>query len=254
MGKRTGGTLFFVAGLLSVTWGAGVFQSAGSGMVVHWRLEETAGPALDLSGVTPPHNGAWSATGVASLPGPLNTPTAMGTASTACLEFTGTPGSVSTPGTAATSITGDITIAFWMYAAPTASSDWNRIVGKGNGTQRTFGVWRYPNADNRIKFQQYNQAGTSVIDLDTTNDAAGKFVDNTWTHIAVRVQTNAVAIFIDGVQNVTGTRTAAPGSVVTDPVTLAYAGYHTYYKGRLDDVRIYNVARSAPGIQAIATL
>lgn len=251
MGKRALGRLLTVLGLLTVTMGFSFFQQVGSGMAGFWRLEEAAGPtSADSSGVLPANNGTWSATNVASLPGPANTPTQLGGASTACLNFTGNPGQVSIPGTAALSITGDITIAFWMRPAPNAAAeDWTRVVGKGNGTQRNYGVWRYPGTANRIKFQQYNSGGGSVLDLDTTAGVP----DNTWTHVACRVAVNAATVFFNGTLQVSGNRGGTPGSVAADPVTFGYAGYHSYYQGRLDDVRIYSRALSDAEIAALAS-
>ncbi|HZE98976.1 MAG TPA: LamG-like jellyroll fold domain-containing protein [Planctomycetota bacterium] len=224
--------------------GAAFFQQVGSGMVGFWRLEETASPSRDSSG-----NGhdsqAWSA-GLTSLPGPANTAAALGTNSAACLGFDGAAGVVTIPSAADLNITGDITIALWIYKNSEAG-DWVRLVGKGASAVRTFGVWEESGAGTRILFQMYNGTGGSVLDVFST----GTIPLNSWTHVACRLSGNAATVFINGVAGGTGTRNGTPGTSA-DPVTLGYAGFHTYWPGRMDDIRIYSRALADGEITALS--
>lgn len=244
MGKRAIGATLFVVGLMSVTATAAFFQQAGSGMVGFWRLEENASPSMDSSG-----NGntssAWPA-GISFLAGPANTPAALGANSAGCLSFDGTTGFVSIPSTPALTITGDITIALWIYKNVEAG-DWVRLVGKGASAVRTFGVWEEAGAGTRILFQMYNGSGGSVLDVFST----GNIPLTAWTHVTCRLSGNNATIFINGASSGSGTRSGTPGSSA-DPVTLGFAGFHTYWNGRMDDVRIYNRALTDPEIAAIA--
>jgi len=245
MGQRSFPKVALFLVLAGLASGAAFLQQVGSGMVGFWRMEETAGPSLDSSG-----NGndsqAWSA-GLTSMPGPANTPPALGANSAACLGFNGSSGVVTIPSTPALTITGDLTIALWIYKQSEAG-DWVRLVGKGTSAVRTFGVWEESGAGTRILFQMYNGSGGSVLDL----FSSGTIPLTTWTHVTCRLSGNTATIFINGTASGTGTRSGTPGSS-TDPVTLGYAGFHTYWPGRMDDVRIYDRALSDADISDIAS-
>lgn len=230
--------------LAAVASGAAFFQATGSGMVGFWRLEETAGPSQDSSG-NGHHSQAWSA-GVSSLPGPANTPAALGASSAACAGFNGSSGVITIPDSPALNITGDITVALWIYKNSEAG-DWVRLVGKGGTNVRTFGVWEENGNNAHILFQMYSGANTAVLNL----TSSGTIPLTTWTHVACRLSGNAATIWINGVQSGSGTRNGTPATS-TDPVTIGYAGFHTYWPGRIDDVRIYNRALADAEITAIA--
>jgi hypothetical protein len=246
MGKRIAWALVLFLVPLSVTMGAVWFQQIGSGMAGYWKCDDTAAPTTDSSGTVPPNNGAWNST-VTALTGAANTPAATSW-SNGCLQFAATNAQVSVPGTAALTLTGDFTVSFWMY--PDADGgDWQRLVGKGNATDRTFGVWRYPNADHRILFQQYN-AGSGVINITT----AATTPNTAWTHVAARISGNNATVFLNGssTNGATGTRSGPPSAQTADPVTFAYAGFHTSFPGRLTDIRLYDRALSDADIAALA--
>ncbi len=258
MGKQAAGAILFIIALASVTTGAVLFQQVGSGMVGYWKCDDTGAPTKDSSGAV--NDGAWSGT-VSALTGAANTPQAT-PFSTGCLNFNSATAQVSIPGTSALTITGDFTVAFWMY--PTAdAADYQRLVGKGAGAtpaaavNRTFGVWRNPGADHKILFQQYNN-GSSVINI-TTSIAGpannGTTPNNAWTHVACRISGTSptvATVFLNGVQAATGNRSGTPSAVTTDPVTFGYAGFHGSFPGRLDDIRMYSRALSDADILALA--
>ncbi|HVE39603.1 MAG TPA: LamG domain-containing protein [Planctomycetota bacterium] len=257
MGKRVSGATLFFIGLLSIAAGAVSFVPAPiSSMVGYWKCDETAAPTKDSSGAT--NDGTWSGT-VSGLTGAANTPPST-SISTGCLNFNSANAQVSIPGTAALTITGDFTVAFWMYPNADAG-DYQRLVGKGAGADpasakdRTFGVWRNPGNDHHILFQQMNN-GSTVINLTTSTGGAsnpgGVTPNGAWTHVACRVSGTAATIFLNGVQAASAARTGTPTGVTTDPVTFAYAGYHASFPGRLDDVRMYNSALDTEDIQILA--
>jgi hypothetical protein len=245
MGKRSAASLLFVIGLVSVTTGAVSFQQVGSNMVGFWRFEEASGPSLDSSGNNNTSS-AWPA-GVSVLTGAANVPAALAGKSNRCLSFDGVSGMVSIPSTAALTIPTDFTVAFWMYRENTPA-DYVRLVGKGAVTIRTFGVWLEANGD-RILFQQSTAPNTYTPNC----LSLGHIPMTTWTHVACRMTGNTAAIFIDGNASTgTGNTRSALAQTDTAPLTLGYGGIHNYYKGRLDDVRLYNVALSDADIAAIA--
>lgn len=243
MGERSFLKLSGFVLLAALSSGAMFFQQVGSGMVGFWRCEETAGPSLDTSGASPANNGTWSA-GVSALAGPANTPAALGANSTQCLNFNGTTGVVSIPHAASITLTGDMTVALWIYKNSEAA-DWVRLIGKGLSANRTFGVWEESGGGTRILFQQY---GTANLNLYST----GTIPLTTWTHVTCRISGNNATIFINGANSGSTTRGGAPATD-TEPVTLGYAGFHTYWPGRMDDVRLYNRALSDAEISALAS-
>ena len=138
-------------------------------------------------------------------------------------------------------ITGNMTISFWMKTNQTAS-DWVRLLGKGNTTHRNYGLW-LNRTNNKILFQQYNN-GSSILDVTSTNATS----NNSWYYVAATVNGNSGSIYINGDISGTATRTGIP-STDTNPLTIGYAGFHTYYNGEIDEVVISNTARSASWIK-----
>src|SRR5256885_1935307 len=111
---RAFGTILCLMMLASISTAAVFLQETGSGMVGYWKCDETSGPSTDFSGNN--YNGNWSA-GVGGA--------AVGATSfsTGSLAFNGATAQVTVPGTAALTITGDVTVAFWMNPG-TDVGDW----------------------------------------------------------------------------------------------------------------------------------
>lgn len=221
---------FVLLAWFALLLGASTFQSPSPSLVAYWALNETSGTAvLDSSG-----NGRTGSYVGNPIPSTTNLPPLL-FPNPACLTFS-SGNYVSVPDAPSLRLTSDMSVAFWMFKTAEVG-DWQRLVGKGNPTQRNFGVWEWAGADGRIKFQQYNSGGGSILELDGTFQTAL----NTWYHIACTISGNTARLFINGTQNVQGTRSGVPGTSA-DPLTLGYATFHTYFPGRLDDVRIYNRA------------
>ena len=136
-------------------------------------------------------------------------------------------------------ILGDITLETWVNISAQAG-DWVRIIGKGDGSNRTYGMW-YLNGT--LLFQQYGggvNGLTQSISLTT----------NTWYHIAmVRSGSNAY-LYLNGVQTASNTGNTGTPATSTDPFQIGYAGFHTYLPGKVDEVRVWNIARTPAQIAA----
>jgi len=152
--------------------------------------------------------------------------------------FDGVSGMVTVPDAPGLRVSGDFTVAFWKRKTA-ANADWVRIVGKGDGGQRTFGVWEFPGAENRLKFQIYNNAGGSILEL----DSSVAIPLNTWAHVTAVVSVNSAALYVDGKPAGTGIR-AGEAANGAHPLTFGHAGYHGFFAGQLDDIRLYNRALS----------
>jgi hypothetical protein len=160
--------------------------------------------------------------------------------------FDGASGMVTIPDAPGLRVTADFTVAFWKRKTA-ITNDWVRLVGKGDGAQRTFGLWEFPGGENRIKFQIYNNGGGSVLDIDS-NVAIPL---NTWAHITAVVSVNAAAMYVDGKLVANGLRTGDSANGA-HPLTFGHAGYHGFFAGQIDDVRLYNRALSMSEIVYLA--
>jgi hypothetical protein len=209
------------------------------GLVGWWALDDNTGTSgVDGSGYGQTGSFVGSPSWTTSVP-------SVSFSDAAALSFNGTNAQFSVPDNSRLELTGDITIAFWAYRA-NDTTDWTRMVGKGNATQRNYGVWTGPSNGYTVLFQQYNASGGSVLDLQGSTVLA----KNTWYHIACTVSGTAASLYVNGVLEATGTRSGTPGTS-TDALLLGYGSPHTYFNGRLDDVRIYNRALSASDVSTL---
>jgi hypothetical protein len=139
-------------------------------------------------------------------------------------------------------ITGNITISFWMNTNSNAR-DWVRLVGKGNSTKRNYGVW-LNRSNNKILFQQYNSTGKGVLNLYSLNST----VNGQWTHVTCTINNNKAKIYLNGTADSNGNRSGEPGTS-GDNLSFGYAGFHTYYNGMMDEVRISTVERDSNWVE-----
>jgi len=155
---------------------------------------------------------------------------------------------VTIPDADALRIKGDLTIAFWIRKDANVD-DWQRIVGKGDPTRRNYGVWTSQSAGRRLLWQQYDDVGNSVLDLN------GQTVLETgrWYHVACVVAGTRAILYVDGKKDAEGARSGAAATSEA-PVTLGHAGHHSAFPGALDDVRIYRRGLSAEEIQELFSL
>lgn len=140
----------------------------------------------------------------------------------------------------------DFTLSFWKRKTAHVN-DWIRIVGKGNGAQRNFGLWEAPGESGQLKFQIYGPNGGSVLEL----DSPGMPTLNVWHHVVCTVSVNACALYVDGKPTAAGQRTGPPG-LSGDPLTFGHAGYHAFFPGQIDDIRLYDRALSMSEIAYLA--
>lgn len=75
---------------------------------------------------------------------------------------------------------------------------------------------------------------------------------NTWHHLAVtmRASTRQVTVYLNGVQVAQGIISAQSVSGNTSPVHIGRNGTQHYFRGKIDDVRLWNVLRTPTEIQA----
>lgn len=212
------------------------------GPLGHWKGDDAQPPKSAVDATGNGYTGAYSAAGATVAPPGAATKFP----NTGCFNLDGAAGVVTIPDSPALRITGDFTVSFWKKKTANVK-DWSRIVGKGNGAQRNFGIWEVPEGDNRILFQMYGPGGQSVLDL----WSAAPMPINQWSHVLCTVSVNAASIWINGALSGNATRTGEPGTA-PDPLTFGSAGYHAFWAGQIDDVRVYNRSLSTQEIQYLA--
>jgi len=217
-----------------------VAASPGPGIVGLWHFD---GNANDSSGTIPPNNG--TVTGATYVASP------MGQA----LSFDGDD-YVTVSDSSSLDITGAITIEAWIY--PTD-------VGVGVGAYRGIVAKRYGNFANyalrlddggRLDFYYSGPSATNTVtDWNVWHTTNRVISPNSWYHVAVTFTFagGPIAAYVNG-SPVSGAWYAGGP---TDPATandyalrigMAYPGYPQYFKGLIDEVRIWNEALTATQI------
>ncbi len=121
------------------------------------------------------------------------------------------------------------------------TSDWVRVVGKGNATSRNYGLW-YNNNSNYFLFQMY---GTTSVDVIYTAPVQ----IGHWYHIA-GVWTGSVArLYLDGVLVASANYSTSPYTS-TDPLTIGGADFHAKHIGLIDNVALFNGSLTSSDILA----
>lgn len=163
----------------------------------------------------------------------------------ACMCFDGKADYLEVASTADLQITGDLTLSAWVYIEK-GQDDWVRIVGKGNTNDRNYGLW-YNTNENTWLFQQYGEgnANLGVSIVMPQGIQTGR-----WYHVAATRSGNKHILLLDG--KVVGSQKADITPLTSDdPLTIAYATYHSYHHGKIAQVRVYDRGLSEEEIRTI---
>jgi hypothetical protein len=153
------------------------------------------------------------------------------------LTFAGGNQKVNIENNAQLQLTGDFTVEAW-FRITTLPADWVRIVGKGNSTNRNYGLWYHPTS-NLLLFQVYASGGAAY-------NAQASFTPslNTWYHVMGVKNGNTYTLYLNGTSLATATGSATP-LTSTDSLTIGGATFHARHIGQIDNVRIWKTALSA---------
>lgn len=218
--------------LLTVTLSAIAFHRApeaqSTGLVAAFAFDETAGATVnDASG-----NG-----NVGTISGASRTSSGR---FGAALAFDGINDWVTVASAASLNLTSRLTLEAWVF--PTQAGGWQTALMKEAPGDLRYAL--YTSTDTG------RPAGYLKIGTDRSVYGATPLPLNAWTHVAVTYDGAAMRLYINGAQSATQART---GNVATSSSPL-YIGGNTvwgeYFKGTLDEVRIYNRALSASEILA----
>lgn len=126
-----------------------------------------------------------------------------------------------------------------------------RLISKARSASARDHYWMIStderDGDNRLRFRLRTNGATTTL---TAN--SGNLVDDTSYHVTATYDGSRMRLYLDG--NLVGS-TSKSGSVGTNPSVDAFVGDNPgrtrrAWNGRIDDVRIWNVARSQAEIQA----
>lgn len=127
---------------------------------------------------------------------------------------------------------GALTISFWAKPDEIQTSGNRMILGKSNYTTKTNYLVRIlPNGYFQWEYNGYTENNTTAV------TATG------WHHITVTAAGPGTGkkIYINGVPDIEDESSSGPYGQVSNPLTFGYAGYGSeYFKGAIDDIRIYN--------------
>jgi hypothetical protein len=138
---------------------------------------------------------------------------------------------------ATTDLTGDMTAEAWFYLTAPAT-DWVRIIGKGDSTNRTYGLW-YNTGSTSVPTFLYQRYGTNPFGVQQNPTAVNL---NTWYHVVGTTSGSLHSIYVNNqlIQQATVTGPWYSSSV---GYTLGYSGViHTYHTGYIACGRIYSRA------------
>ena len=162
-----------------------------------------------------------------------------------CLEFDGTDDYVAIPADAAYPST-DFSLSIWLNQASGAALNSPMIESQGYTATGSFNFY-IAGSGTKIAFYAFNTT-TGTWKLDVTVD------DDTWYHAAAVYTASAeeVELYFDG----SSVGTVDVGAVTIDDwndngIWIGRDRTTSYWKGKLDDVRIYNVALTSTNVTKI---
>ena len=214
------------------TIGFTVAQPATAGLVAAYSFNEGTGTSVaDASGnghVGTLTGAAWSAQGK------------FGNA----LTFNGTNAWVTVASTALLNLTTGMTLEAWVF--PTAhSANWNNVIIKERTNGEAYNL--YSNINTGVPAAYVVRAAAPTAPLDARGTA--QLPLNAWSHLAVTYDGATLRLFVNGIQ--VGSR-AVTGALLTSTGALRIGGnsiWGEFFKGQIDEIRIYNRALTPAEIQ-----
>jgi glucose/arabinose dehydrogenase len=202
-----------------------------AGLAGHWPLDENTG--LVARDATP--NGQDG-----TLSGPTWTTGKLG----AALAFNGTGARVRVPSSAASKLTGRMTVSAFVKLADPAMSRYMRIISKKPRWDAPEGYALSYNPGRQlleVHGSGANQAYASGVRLDTG-----------WHHLAAVVDGSSARLYVDGVDRTTDGTISSLVAGETALTLGAESGGGSFFFGAIDDVRIDAAARTPAEIAALA--
>jgi hypothetical protein len=149
--------------------------------------------------------------------------------------------SVVVPDANSLDLTSGMTLEAWVN--PSANGGWRTVLFKEQPADLVYGLYAFRNtgvADGQV----FIGGAERVV------DAAAPTPMNAWTHLAVTYDGATLRLYSNGTQVA---QVAQTGSILTSTGVLRIGGnaiWNEWFKGLIDEVRVYNRALSAAEVQA----
>ncbi len=156
------------------------------------------------------------------------------------LVFNGSSARVNINDSASLHLTSAMTLEAWVNPS-TVSSAWRDIIYKGNDNYFLEGTTPTKAAP---------CAGATIGQSNAVAYGTKALATITWTHLAETYDGTMLRLYVNGVQVSTLAQT---GNIIASTNQLQIGGdsiYGQYFKGTIDEVRVYNVALTAAQIQS----
>ena len=203
--------------------------SPNGGLLAHWNAENGA---TDVTGNG--HDGVFQGNATTTAGGPFGN----------AFTFDGS-GDYINIGDELDLGTSDFTLSAWVKGDPTMDL-WGRVFDKGFSTGYALG--------RRFNVSTLSFEHLASGEQGNTFDTSSNLIDNTWHHVAVVKSGNTATIYADGVLENTEFVSAA----AQDNSLPLYIGYNPgegvlgYWKGLLDELKIFGRALTLAEIQSLA--
>ncbi|MGB7218885.1 MAG: LamG-like jellyroll fold domain-containing protein, partial [Vicinamibacterales bacterium] len=196
------------------------------GLVAAYGFNEGTGTTVaDLSGAgntgTISGTGTWTATGKYG----------------GALQFNGTNTLVTVANAASLALTTGMTVEAWVMPAATLSG-WRTILHKNVDR-----FYLFASSDTNTP-----AAGGTFAGGNQNTVAPSALAANVWTHLAGTFDGATVRLYVNGVQVASQAQTT-PLTTSTGTLQIGGSGYGEYFNGWIDELRVYNRARTALEIQ-----
>ena len=229
--RRLIAALLVLAALAFVLASGSATRAATPGLVAAYSFDQGSGSTVTDSsgnGNTGTISGAtWTATGKYG----------------GALVFNGTNARINVPNSASLQLSSGMTLEAWVNPS-TVSSAWRDVIYKGNDNYYLEGTSDHSGAP----------AGGGTFGSANANAfATGALPANTWSYLALTYDGATLRLYVNGTQIATQTKT---GAITSSTNQLQIGGdsiYGQYFKGMIDQVRIYNTALSASQVQTDMT-
>ncbi len=139
----------------------------------------------------------------------------------------------------------NMTISAQFYI-DTMTNDWVRIVGKGVGSQRNYGLWYKSSGE--VTFQINDGYGNWYdIRSDANSIVAGR-----WYQLTGVKEGTSMKLYLNEVEVASGTISGEP-VLTSAPLTIGYCGMHTYHRGKIRKVVVSHSAMTPQGVNGLFT-
>jgi chitodextrinase len=206
-----------------------VSNTAPTGLVAAYNFNAGSGTTLaDRSGTGNNGtiaNGTWSTSGHTG----------------GALSFNGTSTLVTIPDSASLDLTNSLTLEAWVNPSALGTA-WRCVLFKEQPNDMIYSLYANQNTTRPI-----GQVFTGGIEQNSTGSAA--LTLNAWAHLAVTYDGTALKLYVNGTLVHT---TLVTGALPTSTGPLHMGGdsvWGEWFKGLIDDVRVYNVALTQAQIQ-----